>query len=155
MGRVSDQLRGLNVFMEATKDLRSVAYSLGGGAGVVVVVEGFEGWALLLVLLTADSRVVLGAAAFLGLPLPFKLPSPLGKSLNGTTAAGVVVGVISSMTLTGEDGSELFGREAAGVEAGELEEEEEDESFRVSFSFLGPEAAAEEESDITRSVLFR
>lgn len=96
---------------------------------VVVVLDSFE-----------DGSVDLGAADFLGLPRPFKLPNPLGKSLKGTTGPLTVVDtLISSEPLTGEAGVELFSWEAV-----EEEDEEEEFSFKVSFSFLGAEADVEE-----------
>jgi hypothetical protein len=141
-GRLSDQLRQLKDFMEATKDFKSAAYSLG-------VAVGFEGWVLVLVIwgvvlplpqLASSSfagvSVVLDAAAFLGLPRPFKLPRPLGnKSLK------ILVELIWSKGLTGEAGIELLNWEV--ITGDGEEEEEEEESFKVSFSFLGAKIAGE------------
>ena len=89
----------------------------------------------------AEVSVILDAPAdFFGLPRPFKLPNPLGKSLKGTTTGPVVELISSTSTgLMGEAESELLSWEVAGVGADE-EEEDEEFSFKVSFSFFGAEA---------------
>lgn len=123
-GRCRDQQRGLKLFMLLTKDFKSAAYSLEVVLGVVVVVE--------LVILLVESLLLLIlivlTVAFFGRPLPFKLPNPLGNSPNPT--------VVSFSLITAGLTGELFNCEAIGVELVE-EEEQEELSLRVSFSFLG------------------
>lgn len=79
---------------------------------------------------------------FFGLPRPFKLPSPLGKSVAGPSSTILIKPTVAADGLAGFAGG-LTGETAVELLICE-EGADEEFSFRVSFNFLGGAAGSGE-----------